>query len=163
MGYATASIANAEDYQRALSTSQPVFLLFVSSHCPACSNAAPLFESVAGQYPTAVSLILDCTKTPRHPEVTGTPTLLIYLDGALQEKHKGFGPGPDQAPYVEALFTRYAARTGAKPPASPAAPPRPQPSCASLHAPGYRPPPAGDPAGSSPNRPGSGNPRSRQP
>ena len=108
MGLATATIANAEDYQRVLSTSRPVFLLFVSAHCPACTEAVPLFEKVAARYPSVVSMVLDWAQTPRHPEVTGTPTGLIYLDGQLQEKLQGFGTLDDQAQVVEDTFARYA-------------------------------------------------------
>ena len=53
MGLATATIANTEDYQRVLSTSRPVFLLFVSTHCPACAEAVPLFEKVAAKTPAS--------------------------------------------------------------------------------------------------------------
>lgn len=163
MEYATATIANAEEYQRVLSTSAPVFLLFVSQHCAACAGSAPLFERIAGKYPAVTSRVLDCAQTPRHPEVTGTPTLLIYLNGNLVEKLKGFGPEDQQPQRVEALFKRYALLQDAAAPASPAAPPPQPPSGASPHAPGYRPPPAGGRAGSLPDRPGSDNPRSRRP
>ena len=108
MGLATATIANAEDYQRVLSTSRPVFLLFVSAHCPACTEAGPLFERVAAKYPNVLSMVLDCAQTPRHPEVTGTPTGLVYVNGELKEKLKGFGPLEDQAQLVEDTFARYA-------------------------------------------------------
>ena len=108
MGYANAIIANAEDYQRVLSTSRPVFLVFVSSHCAACSNAVPLFKRIAGEHPDTVSLVLDCAETPKHPQVTGTPTLLIYLNGQMVEKAKGFGPQTEQTQFVEHLFKRYA-------------------------------------------------------
>ncbi|TFY90561.1 thioredoxin [Pseudomonas kairouanensis] len=108
MGIATTVIANAEDFQRVLKTTHPVFLLFVSQHCPACADAGPLFELIASKYPRVVSLVLDCAETPRHLEVTGTPTLLIYLDGVLMEKLKGFGPEDGQAERVEKTFKRYA-------------------------------------------------------
>ncbi|PRA23002.1 thioredoxin family protein [Pseudomonas poae] len=108
MGIANAVIANAEDFQQILKTRHPVFLLFVSQHCPACADADPLFKLIASKYPWIVSLVLDCAETPRHPEVTGTPTLLIYLDGVLMEKLKGFGPYEDQAELVETTFKRYA-------------------------------------------------------
>lgn len=107
MGLATATIANAEDYQRVLSTSRPVFLLFVSAHCPACTEAGPLFERVAARYPNVVSMVLDCAQTPRHPEVTGTPTGLIYVDGQLKEKFKGFGSPEGQKQLLENTFKRY--------------------------------------------------------
>lgn len=110
MGLATATIANAEDYQRVLSTPRPVFLLFVSTHCPACTEAVPLFERVAARHPNVVSMVLNCAQTPRHPEVRGTPTGLIYINGELQEKLEGFGPEEGQAALVEATFKRYAKR-----------------------------------------------------
>lgn len=163
MGIATATIANAEDYRRVLSTSRPVFMLFISAHCPACGVAGPLFEQIAGKYRSVMSLVLDCAETPRHPEVTGTPTLLIFQNGTLMETFKGFGPEEQQAQFVEETFRRYARRKGAKSPASPAAPLPPPPSGASPHAPGHHPPLAGGRAGSSPDRPASGSPRSQQP
>ena len=108
MGIANAVIANAADFQKVLKTKHPVFLLFISQHCPACADAGPLFELIASRYPWVVSRVLDCAETPRHPEVTGTPTLLVYLDGVLMEKFKGFGPAEDQAELVEQTFKRYA-------------------------------------------------------
>ncbi len=108
MGIANATIATAEEFQSVLDTEQPVFLLFTTEHCPACTNAIPLFELIAGKYPWILSLILDCAETPGHPEVTGTPTLLVYVGGALMEKLKGFGPEEGQAELVEQTFKRYA-------------------------------------------------------
>ncbi|QHF44626.1 hypothetical protein PspS35_12885 [Pseudomonas sp. S35] len=163
MGIVTATIANADDFNRALRTPQPVFMLFVSKHCPACEVSGPLFQGIANEHQSVVSLVLDCAQTPRHAEVTSTPTLLIYLNGTLMEKLQGFGPEDEQAQLIEAKFKHYADRTGAEPPASPAAPPPLPPSGASPHAPGYRPPPASGRAGSSPTPPGFDNPRSRQP
>ena len=148
MGYANGTIANAEDYQRVLSTSHPVFMLFVSQHCAACAGSAPLFKRIAGKYPSVVSLILDCARTPRHPEVTGTPTLLVFRDGALKEKINSFGPKAEQPLFLENTFNHYALGHDVTAPASPAAPPPLPPSGASPHAPGYRPPPAGGRAGS---------------
>lgn len=127
MGIANATIANAEDYQRVLRTSSPVFMLFVSEHCGACVTAAPLFELIAGRYPSVVSLVLDCAQTPRHPEVTVTPTLLIFVEGTLMEKLKGFGPEDEQAQLVEETFKRYAQRRAATAPGSLDAPPPPPP------------------------------------
>ncbi|QDG55340.1 thioredoxin family protein [Pseudomonas sp. NIBRBAC000502773] len=148
MGYNIATVINAEEYLSILSTPAPVFLLFVSQHCAACAGSAPLFERIAGKYPAVTSRVLDCAQTPRHPEVTGTPTLLIYLNGNLVEKLKGFGPEDQQPQRVEALFKRYALLQDAAAPVSPAAPPPQPPSGASPHAPGHRPPPAGGRAGS---------------
>ncbi len=148
MGAATRKISSAEDFQRVLNTPRPVFILFVSEHCPACASATPLFESVAGRHPWIVSMVLDCAHTPRHPDVTGTPTLLIYERGARVELHKGLGPVEQQQQFVDGLFSRFDRSKAARPPASPAALQLQPPSIASPDAPDYRLPQADDRAGS---------------
>ncbi len=163
MGIATRRISSAEEFKRVLNTPRPVFLLFFSEYCPACVSAGPLFELSAWRHPWIVSLALDCAQTPSHPDVTGIPTLLIYLNGDLVEQFKGFGPVDAQAQLVADIFNRHDQSKDANAPASPDAPPLQPPSTASLHAPGYRPPPADGRAGSSPTPPGFDNPRSRQP
>lgn len=116
MGMATAVIKNVEEYQRVLAAHETVFMLFVSQHCPACGEAGPLFERIAGKYANRVkSLVLDTAQTPRHPEVTGTPTLLVFQNGQMVEKLKGFGPWESQEHTVMKTFNRYARIT---PPAS---------------------------------------------
>jgi Thiol-disulfide isomerase and thioredoxins len=91
MGIATAVIADAMAYQQVLKAHKTVFMLFVSQHCPACGEAGPLFERFARKYARTVkSLVLDTAHTPRHPEVTGTPTLLVFQNGKMVEKLKGF-------------------------------------------------------------------------
>ncbi|QLG92657.1 thioredoxin family protein [Pseudomonas yamanorum] len=127
MGIATAVIANAEDYQRELSTPLPVFMLFISEHCPACGKAGPLFERIAGKYANTVkSLVLDTAQTPRHPDVTGIPTLLIFQNGQMVEKLKGFGPQEDQEQTVKDTFSRYATGMEISPPTSTAPSPTPE-------------------------------------
>ncbi|WP_421552548.1 thioredoxin family protein [Pseudomonas yamanorum] len=91
MGIATAVIADAMAYQQVLKSHKTVFMLFVSQHCPACGEAGPLFERFARKYSRTVkSLVLDTAETPRHPEVTGTPTLLVFQNGEMINKLKGF-------------------------------------------------------------------------
>lgn len=159
MAYATATIADADEYQRLLSTPHPVFMLFVSERCSACAGIGPLFVETAAQYPQIRSLVLDCANTPRHPLVTGTPTLLIYSRGTMMETLKYFGPEDKRRELLQDTFKRYAPHHVAKTPASPAVPPPPPPSNANPHAPGSRPPRVDDRAGSSPVPPSSGNPQ----
>lgn len=159
MGAATRTISSAKDFQRVLNTPRPVFILFVSEHCPACASAVPLFEKVAWQHPWIVRMVLDCAHTPRHPDVTGTPTLLVYERGNRVELHKGFGPVEEQQQFVHALFMRFDRSKAAKPPGSPAALQPQPPLIASPHIPGYRPPQADDRAGSSAGQPAFDNPR----
>lgn len=159
MGVATRRISSAQGFNRVLNTPRPVFILFFSEHCPACAQACHLFEQTAWKHPWIVSLSLDCAHTPRHPDVTGTPTLLIYLKGAVVERLKGFGPVEEQEQCVKDIFSRYDLSKGASALASPCALPLQPRSNASLHAPGYRPPPAGGRAGSSPTPPRFDSPR----
>ncbi|MCS3512464.1 MULTISPECIES: thioredoxin family protein [Pseudomonas] len=109
MGIATSIIASAKDYQRTLAEHPLLFMLFVSPHCPACAEATPLFEQIASRYVDQVkSMVLDTEHTPRHPEVNGTPTLLIFKQGQLVDKLKGLGPQEDQEHRVNELFSHYA-------------------------------------------------------
>src|SRR5471030_1506480 len=118
MGIATAVIKNVEEYEHLLTSHETVFMLFVSQHCPACGEAGPLFERIAGKYAASVkSLVLDTAQTPRHPDVTGTPTLLIFQDGEMVEKLKGFD---------EKILGETFAKTRISPPASTAPYPTPE-------------------------------------
>jgi thioredoxin 1 len=108
MGIATTAIADASEYQKALQTQRAVFMLFVSPNCPACGEAEPLFLKVANRYRSRTKLyVLDTTQTPRHPSVTGTPTLLVLKNGKLVEKLKGFGPWETQEQTLKKTFTRH--------------------------------------------------------
>ncbi|MGY2288629.1 thioredoxin family protein [Pseudomonas sp. SDO528_S397] len=118
MGIATDVIATAEAYQHALASHHTLFMLFVSQHCPACAESGPLFERIGAAHAKAVkSMVLDTAQTPRHEAVTGTPTLLIFRNGQMVEKMKGFGPWESQEQTVNDLFNRYA-----QPPGLPGAP-----------------------------------------
>ena len=118
MGIATAVIADAKAYQQVLKAHKTVFMLFVSQHCPACGEAGPLFERIAGKYASSVkSLVLDTAQTPRHPEVTGTPTLLVFQNGEMVEKLKGFD---------EKTLSQTFAKTRISPPTSTAPSPKPE-------------------------------------
>ncbi|WP_307392430.1 thioredoxin family protein [Pseudomonas cedrina] len=117
MGITTRKIASAKEFERLLRTPRPVFILFVSGQCHACATAGPLFEQTAWKHPWIVCVLLDCAHTPRHPDVTGTPTLLIYVNGELIDIFKGFGPHEEQAQFLEDLFRRYEHCKDAKTPA----------------------------------------------
>lgn len=164
MGIAKDVIASNADYKSVLAAHPIVFMLFVSQTCPACASAVELFEPIAESYePTVKSLVLDTAKTPRLEQVTGTPTLVVHVNGNIKKILKGFGPWETQERTLKDLFSLYAQQQAPGKPASPGAPPPPPPSGASPHAPGYRPPLGGGRAGSSPGRRASGNPRSQQP
>lgn len=79
-------------YRKALNTWRPVILYFGNDHCPACEGAGPVFQAIAEKYKDhACIYMLDTSKSPRHPEVKGTPTLLFYEEGKLLTKLKGIG------------------------------------------------------------------------
>ncbi|PQP04349.1 thioredoxin [Pseudomonas frederiksbergensis] len=79
-------------YRKALNTWRPVILYFGNDYCPACEWAEPIFRAIAEKYKDhACIYVLDTSKSPRHPEVTGTPTVLFYKEGKLLKKLKGIG------------------------------------------------------------------------
>ena len=82
----------APAYRKALNTWRPVILYFGNAHCPACEAAEPIFRQIAEQYRDRASIyVLNTGESPRHPNVTGTPTVLFYKDGKLLKKLKGIG------------------------------------------------------------------------
>jgi thioredoxin 1 len=79
-------------YRKALKTWRPVILYFGSQHCPACEMAGPVFRQIAEGYRHHANIyMLNTHESPRHPNVTGTPTVLFYKDGKLLKKLKGIG------------------------------------------------------------------------
>jgi thioredoxin 1 len=106
-------IASSKDYRTALKTWRPVVFYFGHPHCYACSWAEPLFCSVAETFKDrAVIYKLSTSESPRHPDVTGTPTVLFYKDGKLRRKLKGVG---DQASLTQ-NFAEHIGRTKPKRP-----------------------------------------------
>ena len=79
-------------YRKALKTWRPVILYFASEHCPACESAGPVFRKIAAPYRLRANIyMLNTRESPRHPLVTGTPTVLFYKNGKLLKKLKGIG------------------------------------------------------------------------
>ncbi|TBN42413.1 co-chaperone YbbN [Pseudomonas sp. BGI-2] len=92
MSSTTSQPAMAPVYRKALKTWRPVILYFGSQHCPACETAGPIFRQIAEAYRHHAQIyMLDTRESPRHPNVTGTPTVLFYKDGKLLKKLKGIG------------------------------------------------------------------------
>jgi thioredoxin 1 len=79
-------------YRKALKTWRPVILYFANEHCPACEWAGPIFRQTAEPYRHRANIyMLNTSESPRHPLVTGTPTVLFYKNGKLVKKLKGIG------------------------------------------------------------------------
>lgn len=101
-------------YRKALKTWRPVILYFANEHCPACEWAGPIFRQTADPYRHRANVyMLDTSQSPRHPLVTGTPTVLFYRNGKLLKKLKGIGTEQTLAED----FVRYVGKT--KAPAAP--------------------------------------------
>ena len=97
-------------YRKALKTWRPVILYFANEHCPACEFAGPVFREVAEPYRLRANIyMLNTSQSPRHPLVTGTPTVLFYKNGKLLKKLKGIGTEETLA----ADFARHIGRTRA--------------------------------------------------
>lgn len=79
-------------YRKALKTWRPVILYFANDHCPACEWAGPVFRQIAEPYRLRANIyMLNTSQSPKHPNVTGTPTVLFYKNGRLLKKLKGIG------------------------------------------------------------------------
>jgi thioredoxin 1 len=79
-------------YRKALKTWRPVILYFANEHCPACEWAGPIFRQTSEPYRHRANIyMLITSQSPRHPQVTGTPTVLFYKNGKLVKKLKGIG------------------------------------------------------------------------
>ena len=102
-------------YRKALKTWRPVILYFGSQHCPACETAGPVFRQIAEPYRHHAQIyMLNTSESPRHPDVTGTPTVLFYKEGKLLKKLKGIGTEQtlqeDFARHIGKVKPRYTAR-----------------------------------------------------
>ncbi|TPG66816.1 thioredoxin family protein [Pseudomonas arsenicoxydans] len=94
-------------YRKALKTWRPVILYFGNEHCPACEWAEPVFREVAQRYRHQANIyVLNTGESPRHPNVTGTPTVLFFKDGKLRKKLKGIGTRET----LEEYFTKHIGR-----------------------------------------------------
>ncbi|MDI3271677.1 thioredoxin family protein [Pseudomonas sp. MDT1-16] len=107
--------ALAPVYHKALNTWRPVILYFSSQHCPACEMAGPIFRQIAEPYRHQAQIyMLNTSESPRHPDVTGTPTVLFYKNGKLLKKLKGIGTEQtlqeDFASHIGQVKPMYAAR-----------------------------------------------------
>jgi thioredoxin 1 len=101
----------APAYRKALNTWRPVILYFGNTHCPACEIAEPIFRQVAEQYRDRASIyVLITGESPRHPNVTGTPTVLFYMGWKLLKKLKGIGTRQT----LEADFAAHIGKTKPK-------------------------------------------------
>lgn len=102
----TPQTALAPTYRKALKTWRPVILYFGNEHCPACEYAGPVFRAIAESFRHRADIyMLNTSESPRHPNVTGTPTVLFYKDGKLLKKLKGIGT-------EETLAADFAAHIG---------------------------------------------------
>ena len=82
----------APTYRKALKTWRPVIFYFGSPHCMACDMGRADLRQIAEAYRHHAHIyMLNTSESPRHPNVTGTPTVLFYKNGKLVKKLKGIG------------------------------------------------------------------------
>ncbi|UST97691.1 thioredoxin family protein [Pseudomonas siliginis] len=92
MNVTNTTSALAPVYRKALKTWRPVILYFANEHCPACEWSGPIFRQIAEPYRLRAAIyMLNTSQSPKHPNVTGTPTVLFYKNGRLLKKLKGIG------------------------------------------------------------------------
>jgi thioredoxin 1 len=98
-------------YRKALKTWRLVIFYFANENCPACKWASPVFRQVAEPFRHRADIyMLNTHETPRHPLVSGTPTVLFYQDGILLKKLKGFA----NEETLSEDFARYIGKTKAR-------------------------------------------------
>ncbi|MGE8096784.1 thioredoxin family protein [Pseudomonas fluorescens] len=108
----TSPISLAPQYRRALRTYRPVVLYFGHPHCYACGFAGPIFLAAAEAYKDRAEFyMLNTAECPRHPKVSGTPTVLCYCNGKLLKKLKGF----DSAETLNNVFIALFGKARVKP------------------------------------------------
>lgn len=79
-------------YRKVLKTRRLVVLYFFNQHCGACVFSGPVFLEIAKPFrPWMDIFMLDTAQSIRHPDVTGTPTVLFYKEGVLVKKLKDIG------------------------------------------------------------------------
>ncbi|KAA0967799.1 co-chaperone YbbN [Pseudomonas sp. ANT_H12B] len=115
MSSMTAHSTLAPVYRKALKTWRPVILYFGDQHCYACEMAGPIFRQIAEPYRHHAQIyMLNTSESPRHPDVTGTPTVLFYKNGKLLKKLKGIGTQEtleeDFASHIGRLRPKHIAR-----------------------------------------------------
>ncbi|WP_347900899.1 thioredoxin family protein [Pseudomonas purpurea] len=105
-------IATPQGYRKALSTYRPVIMYFGHPSCYACEMAGPIFQKVARPYVDQADIyMLDTSESPRHQDVTGTPTVLFFNKGKLVQKLKGF----ESKALLEQIVTRHVGKIRPKP------------------------------------------------
>ena len=79
-------------YRKVLKARRLVVLYFFNEHCAACVFSSPVFLEIAKPFRAWMDIfMLDTAQSCRHPDVTGTPTVLFYKEGVLVKKLKGIG------------------------------------------------------------------------
>ncbi|MFW9078587.1 thioredoxin domain-containing protein [Pseudomonas sp. P2757] len=95
-------------YKKVLKARRHVVLYFFSKHCGACEFSGPIFLDIAKPFrPWMDIFMLDTEHSTRHPDVTGTPTVLFYEEGVLRKKLKGIGT--DET--LQQDFTQFLGKT----------------------------------------------------
>jgi thioredoxin 1 len=118
MNPSTSYAALPPSYRKALKTWRPVILYFANERCAACEWASPVFRQIAEPYRHRASIyMLNTSESPRHPQVTGTPTVLFYRHGKLLKKLKGIGSEETLAQHFAAHIGRVKAPAPRRKPA----------------------------------------------
>jgi thioredoxin 1 len=103
-------ITDAEFKSAVLDSNVPVLLDFTAAWCGPCKRIAPLLDQVAdekkGQVKVCKMDVDQNMETPNSFGVQSIPTLLLFKDGKLFERHVGALSKPDLDRFVgKALAT----------------------------------------------------------
>ena len=93
MSDATPFVSDANFDKEVLQSSEPVVVDFYAEWCPPCKAMTPALEQVASELKGKVKVVkLDVDQSPDTTEkyrIQAMPTLMVFKDGAVVEKHVG--------------------------------------------------------------------------
>lgn len=100
-------VKSAEEFQREVIDydAGPVVLDFWSHTCPHCTKLNPEFETAAGELDGAVKFLKvaaqDHMDVFREYGVRGTPTLVLFENGAEKARVAGFKTAPEIVEWLQ--------------------------------------------------------------
>jgi thioredoxin 1 len=96
---------DADFRQRVLESPLPVLVMFWADWCSVSQQAEPALEAAAIKFSSRLAIVtIDIDRnhnTTAHYEVHGTPTFLLFQEGAVIGRQSGFGGQPHLFGFIQ--------------------------------------------------------------